>query len=444
MRRVLPILTLALAGVAFADQLTVTDGGTLTGEVLSMGTDGVLSMRAAVAKDPVRIRAESVRKVAFASASSKPGDHDAKVTLTNGDVIPCDLTGVDDKRLTVSTPFAGLLEIDRKFVSHVQLGIRPRRLIYSGVGKLDDWSASDDWRIDDGKLIASGRGSIGRDYGELPDSFALSFLLEWTRRPNFKVYFCSEDTSAGGGKHDRYYLQFASAGFELKRQSSGKTTYHTLGMVNRAPEAFPDDKVTVDLRIDRASKMILLYLNGELEGRFPDRLDDVPQGRCVAFLSSGSGDDHLSVSQIDFREWDSAGDRHKSEERGEKDVDAVIDHDGQRFSGKLLRAAEKDSRGIFLFKSPHFPQPLEIPADRVSTLFFAKGGDEPPSSPLVFGLNASGTLSASGCRFDGDTMNLIHPLLGEIAVSREAVESLDRREEPETEEETDEPEADEP
>jgi hypothetical protein len=429
-RRLLIIATLGVAaGIGHGDELKLTDGGRLTGTVVSMKADGSLTIEADVALDAIEVRPGRIRRVDFSNEAPAPLDHDARVQLINGDMVPCDLLSIGDKEIAVRTAFAGDLSIARDVIDRMQLGIRPHRVILSGLGDEAGWlTPSDQWSIQDDQLVSSGTGFVGRAFDELPPAFSLSFDLKWEQRPAFKVFFCSHPGKGSGGELDRYYLQFNTAGFELKRQSTGKTSYHPLGVVNRGPEDFREREVSIELRVDRPARMLYLYLDGELEGRFPDQLDEMPEASGIVFESGTKGERAHVVSNLELRQWNASGDRHKGEDRGDEKADAVIDHDGQRFGGKLLETAVRDGQPVVLFQSPHLADALEIPVNRISTIFLAGNKAESKGSPLFFGLAAGGRLSAASGRFDDRTLFLEHELLGPLEIQRPAVTSLDRRE----------------
>jgi hypothetical protein len=82
-----------------------------------------------------------------------------------------------------------------------------------------------------------------------------------------------------------------------------------------------------------------------------------------------------------------------------------------------------------LYKSPHFEQPVELPASEVSTLFFAKAAAAlpEPKSPWQLGLHGRGSLRVASCSFGGDTLSAEHPLLGKLEIRRDAINSLERK-----------------
>ena len=419
------ILAATLAPLA-ADQVRMTDGGQLGGRILALDEQS-LSLKTPLAPDTVRLRTESIQSVSFEIPEASRPEHDARVVLINGDRLPCDLISINQEHVRVSTRYTGALDIRRSDISSLQLGIRPREVLYQGPVDADDWQVANEWHLEEGRLVSSGKGSVSRRIEKLPDSFSIQFEIAWNQQPNLEFYFCSSETRSGGGKLDRYYLQFGSAGFAIQRQSSGETTYQSLGDAPMLPDSFSDSKATVEIRVDRRIKRIELLIDGEFVGRFNDPLPAPPEGDILIFSSNAQAAETHRVGNIAVRSWSASRDRHDSEDRGEADGDSIIDNSGQRFTGELTGTRGEGADAVFLFKSPHLPEPLEIPATAASTLFFAKPDPKAARPPMIIGLHEHGLLSVASCTFSGEAIRLTHPLLGEFELNRSALTSMTRR-----------------
>ncbi|MCU0795111.1 MAG: hypothetical protein MUF31_04165 [Akkermansiaceae bacterium] len=419
---------LLLAGLPalLADQVRTTDGGLISGRVTSLDSHA-LSLETELAAEAVQVKPDQVQSVTFDEDSVQRGDHDARVILINGDRLPCDLKRIDDKHVHVATRYSEDLKIARKSISSLQLGIRPRQTLYQGPSDSEDWTVDDAWSFENGVLTSISKGSAFREVEDLPSSFSLQFQIEWTQIPNLEFYFCSSEARAGGGKLDRYYLQFNSAGFGIQRQSSGDTTYQSLGEANLLPDSFTDSKALVEIRVDRKIRRIELLIDGEVAGRYNDPLPEAPGGSLFVLSSNSQASGVHRVSNIVVRAWSANRDRHDSEDRGDGEGDSLIDNTGQRFTGRLIGTGKSDKGMIFLFKNPHQEDPLQVPEDRVSTLFFAKPDSKSERPPMIIGLQEQGMLSVGACTFAGDEMKLTHPLLGEFSLKRNALTSMARR-----------------
>ncbi|MFC7338799.1 hypothetical protein ACFQY0_16505 [Haloferula chungangensis] len=433
--RTLPhLLALTLAGpqLILADVLELQDGGKLSGSILSISPDGVITADLEISDSPVGIHADKVKDVSFLKPSRK-FDHDTMLTLINGDRLPCDIVSISDTQLAVTTDYAGDLAIPRKIVATAQLGIRPRKTIYSGPENLVNWNIEDNWHFEDGSMVSDGRGSIARNFPTLPDSFSLSFRLKWADKPMLKVFFASDTPASSGGKHDRYFLQIGTAGMEIKRQSSGRNPYHSLITVNRNHDSFAEREARFEIRVDNRQRRLLLYIDGQLEGQAADPLPVIPDGKIVILHSDSSEAEAHRVSDIILREWDASGERHRSEDRGDFGEDALINNKGERYGGRII-SSKTDHRGklSILFKTPFAEDTSTIPTAEISTLFFAEieNATENSATPLIIGLAGAGTLGAHACTFGPDHVHLTHPLLGDMKLSRDAVNQLQRREIP--------------
>jgi hypothetical protein len=418
----------------FADELDLAEGARLNGVIKAISPEGIITADLEIAGEPVDLHADKVKRVRFAQSHRK-FDHDTMLTLVNGDRLPCDLKAISETDITVTTGYAGSLTVPRKVVSTVQLGMRPRKTIYAGPKNLKHWTVDDNWHFQEDSLISDGRGSISREFEDIPESYSLSFRLKWSDKPMFKVYFASDGNTVSGGKHDRYYLQVGTAGIEIKRQSSGRTNYHSMITVDRSNESFENQQAHFEVRFDHRQRRMMLYIDGLLEGQAADPLTSIPKGKTVILQSDDANAEAHRVSEIVIREWDAAGERHRSEDRGEFGDDALINNKGERWGGRLLRSIKSSNSIILLFKSPLSPDALNIPVEEVSTLFFKESeNDQSTLTPLVLGLSGSGSIGALACTFDSDEVHLTNPLLGQLTLSRDAVKLLQRRDLTEDEE----------
>lgn len=416
------------------DQLLLDDGSHLSGSLRGIDASGRVFFEHPAARGSLVVQGERIAKVTFEGRNPAPPAHDTRLLLVNGDTLPCELKAIDSSQVHVGTSYAGDFRIPRDQVSSAQLGIQPLETIYQGPDDLSGWKVDEGWHYADGSLVSTARGSIHREIDGLPSSFSLSFQLEWNHAPNLQVYFCSSSESIGGDT-DRYYLQFNSAGFELKRQSSEGRSYRTLGSINRRPEQIRDRRVEVEIRFDRRRREIMLFIDRVLQDRYRDQVGQPPVGNLLMFYSSSGEEGAHRIHHIAVRSWDVDRDHFQGEDRSKEGEDSLIDREGQRFSGTLMRTLGTGDDRVIQFKSPHFPEPLEIGVARVTTLFFPsevrRADDE---TPLVVGIGGVGSLSARSYAIDGGQIRIDHPILGKVALDRDSVTTLKRREDPASDE----------
>jgi hypothetical protein len=429
--RSVPILALLLVS-APADEVILADGSRLSGTVTALADTGQVMLDSQLAFEPFQVRAESLRQVVFATPGNLPDEHDAMVELTNGDQFACDLAGIDDSSVTVATTFAGEIRIPRDMIATIQLGVRPRKTIYRGPDDDSGWTVRNGWRFDSRRFTADDRGTLSRNF-DIPGSFSLKFRLSWRNTPNIQVHFASDSFETSTSKANRYYLQFAGSGFELKRQQNGEggATYLSMVTINRTPADFPDSTVEVELLVDRKLGVVHLYLDGEQEGRYSDPVKSVPTGQGIMFHSLIGGEDAQFIDRIEVRDWDASSNRHSKEERGDETRDVLITRSSDRGTVSILSMTPGADGGIVRYQGPHHPDPVDLPLSEISTMFFARaaGAEKPADPPLKLGLRGRGALGVTGCTFSGDIVAARHPLLGGLSIRRDAVASLRREEE---------------
>lgn len=417
-----------------ADELTLA-GGTarLSGTLRSINEAGVVELSSPLSAAPLLLKSGAVEKVVFSDDPAAPDLPGAVIELTNGDLLPANIEAMDEAKLTVTSPEAGRLEIPREVLASLQLGVRSRKAVYAGPLNLEEWTGgeggSKNWNFEDHGLVAKGPATASRNF-DLPGQFILRFTLKWQANqiPNFQVYF-ADPMKAKGVPCDRYYLQFGGAGLEIKREAATGKRYNTIALLNRTPNQYADRELKVEIRADRAGSRLQLFLNGEPEGSFADPIAPVPAGTGITLICNSPDEVSQEIREIEIVEFDDSRNRHRSEERGDAKTDSLISREDDRWGGRLLDIRNAGEGLVYRFKSDFGDEPLELPAADVSTVFFATGNApkaDANARPFVLRLRGEGSLRVSSCRFSGDAVSAVHPLLGPLDFRREGIVALER------------------
>lgn len=421
-----------LSSLSAAAEVSFKDQSKLTGEVVAMDEEGTISLSSVNSIKPLQIDAEKITKVDFGKPQHELIIPRQRLTLINGDAFPIEIRGLSETALLANSPALGDLEIPREMIDSLQLGMFSQNLIYRGPENLKGWKRdtkqSDQWKLDGGSFKANGQSLISRDM-KLPEKFVLRFKMNWESNPNIRFSF-ADPLSSRGERIDRYFIQFASAGLEIKRESTGKSRFTTIAVVGRHPDEFANRELWVEVRMNRKRGRLDLYLNDQLEGRYTDPVPDIPTGTGISLLSLSPEESQLEVSDIEIFEWDDRGDRHRAEDRGNEKEDAIIGRNGERFGGKLISISDGEEGKIYHFKSDFQQQPMELPESEISTVFFKVGTPAASNQDfqgLHFRLHGRGDVQVSKCVFKDDTVSLTHPLLGELKVDRREIAWLERR-----------------
>lgn len=421
-------MTFAMAACsANAADVSLKGDAKVTGEITGIEADGSITLVSPTSGKPLLLRGDQVKKVDFGASGEKTMLPDQRLELTNGDVLPVKVTAMDDGLLRVESPVLGALAIPREAVSSLQLGIISEKILYSGPEDFNGWKRSEGsdqaWEHEQGKFIAKGQGTLSRDVS-LPQKFILRFSLSWRSHPNFQFGF-AEGAKSGAG---RYLMEFGGSGVALYRESA-KRARTPIVLLARTPEQFAQKRMDVEIRGDRSRGLLELRINGELEGRYTDPVQPIPDGTGISLISRAARASEQTVGDIRILEWDDRGDRHRSEERGDGRSDSLIGRYGERFGGKLEGIRGSGGAKVYLFKSDFQKEPLELPEDEVSTVFL--GGEAKPSRSdnlggFILNLRGQGTMRLSSCVLEGETVKVEHPLLGSLAFDRSGIASIER------------------
>lgn len=414
-----------------ADNLTFGDQSRLSGTVSSMSSSGVIALTSDLSPEPLLFKSGAVKKLDFGASSEEVSSGNALLELLNGDLLQASIESLDDENLKVMTAEAGLLSIPRAGLRSLSLGIQTRKPIYSGPRKNGEWingaGASPGWVFANNSLIATGPASASASF-KLPNRFVLKFTLKWQGIPSYKIYF-ADPLKTDGNPVDRYYMQFGSAGVEVKRESSSGKSFQTIILLPLESSEFPDNQVDVELRVDRKAARIHLLLDGEEEGVGVDPNHQAPVGQGVTVTNESQNGANHEIRGIEILEFENTRARHLKENRGDESLDSLISREDDRWSGRLTQIKKGLEGMSFSFKNDFQDAPLELADSDVATVFFAEqkqAGATPDSPPaFVLKLRSGGNLQITSCEFADETISASHPLLGSLKIKRDGVLSIE-------------------
>lgn len=427
------LISLLLAGCPlWADELSLDGGARLSGSVRSINADGVVELISELSPDPVRLKAGVLKRVDFAIPQNLNPPQTTLVELVNGDLLPVKVRDLDENFLHVDTDSVGQLSIERKHLKSMQFGVKEKKVLYRGPVDANEWSrdakAKYHWTYEDGGLVARGGAVAMRDFS-LPRQFVLKFSLKWQGMPGYRIYF-ADPLAPQGARSDRYMFQFGVSGFEVRREFAGDRKPHTVILLPRTPDLYPERKLDVELRVDRLTSRLQLSLNGEDEGMYIDTVSPAPIGNGIRLVGTSNVGSSQEIRSIEILELDRARGRYRAEDIEDDQHDSLISRDDDRWSGSLVSIRSDGDEDIFVFKSDFQNEPFELLGDEVSTVFFASAGhknQEPLvlSPPYVVKLWGEGSLRVSSTSFSDSLITTSHPLLGELKIEKDAISALE-------------------
>lgn len=303
MKRIFLILIpgLALAGTAAEPESVVrfSNNDLLTGELESLTADRLV-WKSPLLEKPSSFFLKSVLDLSLpAVRPESKADHEATLTLTNGDTVRGQLASVTDEIVSLDTWFAGRVNFNRLMVSGLTIEGNSA-ILYRGPTGLDGWKQSGKklaWTYGGGAFVSQGIGSIAKE-NMLPDECSVSFDMA-KRGDSFalKVILFSDeptmdDTSSG------YEFQIRRGTVSLRSCKNSDL----LGS-SQSQALAENDKVRVDLRASRKSGKICFYVNDKLVDVWTD--PDVAKakfGSCLHFVTENA--QPVRISGIAVADWD--------------------------------------------------------------------------------------------------------------------------------------------
>jgi len=430
-------LTMAsLTATRANDQVSLKNGDLFFGKVIAL-TGGLIELQTPHSESPLKIVNEDLIRLSFSGANAKSKateelpKNSQKLFLRNGDSIPGEVVGLTSTHLSFQTWFTGLLEIPREQIDSVFLGVTPQRNVFRGPVGIEGWSQGNNgrWRYEDGTLTSRDKGFIGRDL-QLPKNFIFSTEIGWESSPNIRIHLCTEDPEPqDDGTSNSYLLNMNSGGIQVKRvmpAGARGPKFQTLITSSQNLQNMSSKSCQIELRVDRTTKILQLYLDGEKLGQGVDPTES-PEGSSLLLESLSSGSSDNNVSKIMVHEWDTTTQFLRREPRAEDELDTLSVDDGDRFSGEIISYDPTLPTKPFTVKTPLSPDPITIPLENCAVMYFTTGENTRKSTgQYTLALRTGGKLTLSGIQLGAEKLKANHPWLGKLQIDRLVMQSISK------------------
>ena len=291
-------------------------------------------------KEPITFSTREVREVSFSAVPSPRKEPLVIVTLTNGDVLPCQAMELDAERLAIETSCAGKMTVNR----HMLAEIRPikavnEKIIYDLASSPDGWKSEDGRnRGGDGKkrhpvsngVIELRQGSsLAKDVG-LPEMAAIDFdLAGLGMNSNVTIYFYSEAFARYRG--DAYGIGLSPHYLSFQTFSNQGNNSERGGESNIAKILKNKTKCHVTLLADRKNRSFRLLVNGMQAGQW-NAVKDIDGGTILGFANDSQGT--IRIAKLLVSRWN--GEEFDAKPAVDPDSDSVILGNGDKISGTLV------------------------------------------------------------------------------------------------------------
>src|SRR5271166_4238830 len=106
-------------GTPQEDTLAFLNKDQLHGYLLGIDADGSLHWQSPEARDPIIFKSGEVSQIKLDSHKPAAASSEARIALTNGDILPGNIISLDDRTLALDTWYAGRLSLPRTMLRSI-------------------------------------------------------------------------------------------------------------------------------------------------------------------------------------------------------------------------------------------------------------------------------------------------------------------------------------
>ena len=340
-----------------ADCLWFRDGDTLYGRLLEIEPGRVIRWQHADASGHIDFKPENVTQIDLSPRPLTGASTNAscKLWLANGDTLAGNLVSCSRDALTFDTWYAGKLIIPRRSLQ--TLSFNPHSpVLFDGPTGIEGWTQGNavkgiiaeagQWTYRNGAFYADKSASIARDV-KLPDRSQIQFDLAWKGPLNLAIALYTDsmqpilltDKENGPDFGGFYSLRFYNTLFINLTPIRKKEPLRALGEQLIVQSLNQKDRMHVDLRMDKESRQIVLFLDGALIKDWIDPGGFAGQGTGLRFVNNSSGSAAVKMSNLRVSKWNGVLE-DAAAEVSDPSHDVVYLESGAKISGAVASIAD--------------------------------------------------------------------------------------------------------
>jgi hypothetical protein len=293
------VISLASAEDDLKSTIRFSNNDRLSGSLDSLSKDHLI-WKSPILEKPVPFFLKSVLDLSLTAVEpDNAGQHEATITLTNGDMVNGQLASVTNEAVELDTWFAGRMKFNRLMISEIRISERTQS-IYRGPNGLDGWKqshAKPNWTYQSSSFRASSPGGIARDV-KLPDECYIAFNAAWGGMLQFNLVFFSDDITSDRPSTG-YNMTFQPRSIFIRNCK----TSQMLGNTQNAQALQENEKARIEVRASLKTGKICVFVDGRIIAVWTDpEVTDKGIGRGIHFIAQGVNP--LQISQIEVGVWD--------------------------------------------------------------------------------------------------------------------------------------------
>lgn len=419
--------------------------------------------------EEVKFKSPEVRRIVLRGGfPAKPLGGLSHIGTVNGDRIPGIIRDIDDKRVLLETAFGGMLEIPREQVGLLAPNPLGGRVLYHGpfdpeqwtmfdsdhpdgipaVGKdAEDKKATSRWKFSGSAWYwqNEGAGTTLAMKSGMPDRAVLKFDIAWKSRLSLTVGFHSNfkrpagnpanDENGDEGANirnravtsgtfgDGYVLQIYSSYLMLHRSTIDAQGNPRLDRIQTSLSNVrlgDSGKASVEIRCNRLSGEILLFIDGEFVAQWSELKDDLDNADGYAGKGNGFGfvvpaeNSAVRISEVVVAEWNGMPDAARSLQVDDADI-VLLSNGTDRFSGKVTGLHDEKLKLEGRYGD------FELPLSEIAEVRFAKSrlavAPEATTDEVKVRLYPVGRISGQPLAGDGGRLRMVSQAAGEMDIN---------------------------
>lgn len=287
------------------DLLQFIDGSSLHGKLGTMAPGEGVAWEHPDAKSIIHFRPTNIAWIRFekprvVSGQAKPT---SRFRFNNGDEIFGTLESIDQESITLNTWFGGSLKTPRHAAQSITFLSKGYTITYEGPTSAEGWvsgKSNRGWEYRDGAFLATGAGTIGRDF-KLAASSSISFDLAWNGHFSLilALYTSLLDRFDYSSSSYMYYL---SPGYISLQRVQGGAGAMNLGQTP-ITEMASKNKLHMEIRASKEDSTLTLLVDGRIVHRWKDSAGFVGQGSGAVFFAQLDGPS-IKISNIKVAQWE--------------------------------------------------------------------------------------------------------------------------------------------
>jgi hypothetical protein len=363
------------------DVLQFLDGATLHGRLRAITTNQGVAWEHPDANSLIQFRPTNVGWIRLEKPKPVPVQSrpTCRLRFHNGDEVFGNLAGMNEQTLELETWFGGALKAPRDALKSITFLSKGFSMLYEGPTGTEGWvhgKTPHTWEYRDGSFVASGAGTLGRDF-QMTGSSSFAFDLGWNG--HFSLILALYTSVL-----DRFdystssYMFYLSPGYVTLQRVQGGAGAMNLGQA-QIQEMNRKNKLRVEIRASKEESTLSLLIDDRLVQRWKDSSGFVGQGSGAVFFAQLDGPS-IRISNLKVAQFEGDSNLESLVNLPSKqDVVYLLNRD--RVNGQLQQL--QDGKLQVLAGDT----PLQIPIYRVSHISLADSAN-PPSSPSPWELRA--------------------------------------------------------